>query len=109
MRVLIPRPRACESNDHAWKPVFDRALNGSQGRIVAGQRAGDLAIERGHRTLLVRRKGGKVVRIRLRPGWREPWTSPSASGLKAMSSSRQFVGVSLFRRWSDPPALTRLG
>src|SRR5947209_14409126 len=39
MQVLILPPLPCESNDHAWKPVFDRALKGSEGRIAAGQRA----------------------------------------------------------------------
>jgi integrase len=63
------------------------ALNGLRVSEAAGAESQALSVERGHRTLVVTRKGGKVVTIplarRARPG-RSTW--PSASAQKDRSS-----------------------
>jgi integrase len=43
------------------------ALNGLRISEALGANIEDMGIERGHRTLLIRRKGGKIVRIPLAP------------------------------------------
>lgn len=56
------------------------ALNGLRISEALGANIEDMGLERGHRTLLVRRKGGKIVRIPLAPGPPGRSTSPWANG-----------------------------
>ena len=61
------------------------ALNGLRVSKATGADIEDLGIERGHRTLVITRKGGKIVTIPLRvPPARLTW--PSASAPKVRSS-----------------------
>lgn len=40
---MIPRPLPCESNDHAWRPVFDGALKGDEGASLQARALAELA------------------------------------------------------------------
>lgn len=53
------------AREHALMSLL--ALNGLRISEALGANIENLGIERGHRTLLVRRKGGKIVRIPLAP------------------------------------------
>ena len=67
------------ARDHALISLL--ALNGLRVSEAIGADIEQLGLERGHRTLLVR-KGGKIVTIRSHPAPREPSTSPSANASK---------------------------
>jgi len=62
------------------------ALNGLRVSEATGANIEALGLERGHRTLTILRKGGKVVSVRWRRARPGPSTSPSAKGAKALSS-----------------------
>src|ERR1700752_4463360 len=68
------------------------ALNGLRVSEATGTDIEHLGLERGHRTLVVTRKGGKVVTIPLAPRTPAPSTWPSASAPKGRSSSAETVG-----------------
>ncbi len=61
------------------------ALNGLRVSEATGASIEALGVERGHRTLVITRKGGKVVTIPLAPPGRSTW--PSANAPKDPSSS----------------------
>jgi len=63
------------------------ALNGLRVSEAAGTDIQDMGVERGHRTLVITRKGGKVVTIPLAPRTARRSTWPSASAWKGRSSS----------------------
>ena len=62
------------------------ALNGLRVSEATGADIEALGVERGHRTLAVTRKGGKIVTIRSRRGPRGRSTWPSASTPRVPSS-----------------------
>ncbi len=59
------------------------ALNGLRVSEATGANSESLGIERGHRTLVITRKGGKVVTFPLAPPQRGRSTWPSESAWKA--------------------------
>ena len=63
------------------------ALNGLRVSDATGANIENLGVERGHRTLVITRKGGKVVTIPLHrvPRGRSTW--PSATGWTSLSSA----------------------
>jgi hypothetical protein len=63
------------------------ALNGLRVSEATGASIEALGLERGHRTLVITRKGGKVVTIPLAPAPRGRSTWPSASAWKDRCSS----------------------
>ena len=69
------------------------ALNGLRVSEATGANIENLGVERGHRTLVITRKGGKVVTIPLAPrGPRGRLTWPSASAAKDLSSWPMMAG-----------------
>jgi integrase/recombinase XerD len=69
------------------------ALNGLRVSEATGASIEALGLERGHRTLVVTRKGGKVVTIPLAPAPRGRSTWPSASAWKDRCSSPHTDGA----------------
>ena len=63
------------------------ALNGLRVSEATGANIEALGLERGHRTLTILRKGGKVVAVPLAPRTSRPLTWPSARRAKARCSS----------------------
>jgi integrase/recombinase XerD len=63
------------------------ALNGLRVSEATGADIEALGVERGHRTLTITRKGGKVATIPLAPRTARPSTWPSANGPRGRSSS----------------------
>jgi len=98
--------------DHALISLL--ALNGLRISEALGANIEDMGIERGHRTRLVRRKGGKIVRIPLAPRtaravdlavderWRgrSSW-SPRASASTATAPLASFGG---WPAWRESPS-----
>ena len=72
------------ARDHALLPLL--ALNGLRVSEAIGADIERLGLERGHRTLLVYRKGGKHVTIPLLPEQREPSIWSSTNALRDRSS-----------------------
>jgi integrase/recombinase XerD len=70
--------------DHALISLL--ALNGLRISEAIGADIEDLGLERGHRTLTIVRKGGKVVTVPWRPAPPGPSTSRSANAAKGRSS-----------------------
>jgi integrase len=65
VRYFNPAPYPAHPTEHAL--ISLRALNRLRVSEATGADIGALGIERGHRTLMVTRKGGKVVTIPLAP------------------------------------------
>jgi integrase/recombinase XerD len=86
----VRRPRLdCESHAtgldrNALIPLL--ALNGLRVSEATGANIEALGVERGHRTLVITRKGGKIVTIPLAPRTARPSTWPSANGPRGRSS-----------------------
>jgi hypothetical protein len=68
------------------------ALNGLRVSEATGANTEALGQERGHRTLTITRKGGKIVTIPLAPAPPAPSTSRSVNGPRARCSSPQMAG-----------------
>ena len=68
------------------------ALNGLRVSEATGADIQALGIERGHRTLVITRKGGKVVTSRSPRAPPGPWTWPSANAPKDPSSRLLMAG-----------------
>jgi hypothetical protein len=62
------------------------ALNGLRVSEATGANIENLGVERGHRTLVITRKGGKVAPSRSRRGRRGRSTWPSVRGWTGLSS-----------------------
>jgi hypothetical protein len=75
------------ARDHALISLL--ALNGLRVSEAIGAEIEDLGLERGHRTLTILRKGGKVVIVPSRPARPGPSIWPSANAAKARSSSER--------------------
>ena len=69
-----------DPTDHALISLL--ALNGLRVSEATGAAIERLGLERGHRTLTIVRKGGKIVTIPLAPRTAEQWTSPSANAVR---------------------------
>jgi integrase len=84
------------ARDHALISLL--ALNGLRVSEAIGADIEDLGLERGHRTLTIVRKGGKVVTIPLAPDGPGPSTWRSANGAKDRSSWVRTGGGSIDTR-----------
>ena len=84
------------ARDHALVSLL--ALNGLRVSEAIGADIEDLGLARGHRTLTILRKGGKVVTIPLAPGRPGPSISRSANAATGRSSSDSTVGGSIATR-----------
>jgi integrase len=63
--AILVQAGLASARDHALACLL--ALNGLRVSEGLGADIGDLGLERGHRTLKIRRKGGKVVTVPLAP------------------------------------------
>jgi site-specific recombinase XerD len=79
--------------DHALISLL--ALNGLRVSEAIGADIEDLGLERGHRTLTILRKGGKVVTIPLAPRRPGPSTWRSVNAARGRSSPRPPAGGSI--------------
>lgn len=70
--------------DHAFSSLL--ALKGLRIFEALGAGIDHLGLERGHRSLIVHRKGGGTVTIPLAPRTARRWTRPSVIGSRARSS-----------------------
>jgi len=88
------------ARDHALISLL--ALNGLRVSEAIGADIEQLGLERGHRTLVVHRKGGKTVTIPLAPRTPVRSISPSVNAAAARSSATAVVAVSIV---TAPPGL----
>jgi integrase/recombinase XerD len=82
--------------DHALISLL--ALNGLRVSEAIGADIEDLGLERGHRTLTILRKGGKIVTVPLAPRRPEPSTWRSANAAPGQSSSEPRAAASTATR-----------